>query len=445
MRYWGGAEGLSCVRPLSQTEVSGFEREFASYLDVRHVTATRYARTALYLALRALDIRGHEVLLPALTCSVVRDAVCLAGAIPVFVDLEPADLGMNMDEVRQKTNSNTKALIITHYYGNLAGNFDELLSFARERKITAIEDCAHSLGLTHKGQRIGTIGDMAAFSLSKNTLNFNGGLLVCRDEIHHDRVRRLMAGQSKRGRLTECGMLYPIMNGGFRAILDRAVFNRVGKRVSRRSLAGITDAGNAMLNSIPIPYRSRSTTTGRDSGHRFGEVRRHHVGHIEDNKVEVPLIMPSIVAALGRIQLRKLDILNRERVAICNALITDLGCYYLQNAEARERDSVYSFFPMRFEGADIQEIQEYCRARGLSLLTTWPAHQEYWPEQDTENVRRIRDSLLLWFVNPMVTNSEISEMRRILSAFAPLNSAVSDHSLPRARSQSPTSGITKQS
>ncbi len=74
---------------------------------------------------------------------------------------------------------------------------------------------------------------------------------------------------------------------------------------------------------------------------------------------------------------------------------------------------------MRFEGADIHRIRERCRERGLSLLTTWPGYQDYWPEQSTENVRRVRDSLLLWFVNPVVDAGEIEEMKKVLGELAP--------------------------
>lgn len=426
MRYWGASEVVACLKPPGRRVVTEFEQEFAAYLGTSYVTATRYGRTALYLALKALDVRHREVLLPAFTCSVVRDAVCLAGAVPVFVDINPADLSMDLDQLRQKTSARTRALIITHYYGNAAGNLEALLTFAKERNLTAIEDCAHCLGLSYKGRKVGTFGDVAAFSLGKNTLNFGGGIVVCRDAIHHERMRRLVDGQAERIPWTERGIMYPIVNGGFIPLMERAFFNRVGRRASKRLVGGAIKTGNVILNCLPYRKRTAITATG-SKGDGLPEADRRQVGQIGDDNVEVRLTMPGVVAALGRAQLRKLESLNRKRIAICETLVADLGCYYLQNTEAGDEHSIYSFFPMRFEGADIQQIREHCEVRGLSLLPTWPAVQQSWPEQDTDNVRRIRDSLLMWFVNPMTTRGEVEEMKKILGRFAPVSPAGPHH------------------
>ena len=443
MRYWGASECWSCVRPLRRTEVAKFEEEFGAYLGVAHVTATRYARTALYLALRALDVRSQEVLLPAFTCNTVRDAVCLAGATPVFVDIDPGDLSMDMAQLRQKTNHRTKALVITHYYGKLAGNFDALLSFAKDSHLIAIEDCAHCLGLTYKGQKVGTFGDMAAFSLGKNILDFGGGIVVCTNETYHERIRHLVSVESKRSGWTEFGLMYPIFNRGFGPVMDRVIFNRVGNRASKTLMAWLLKTGHRILTIIPR-RRPTATTTNGSTAYGWTQVARQQVGRIEDDKVRVQLAMPRIVAALGRAQLRKLDYFNRKRTDICAILAPDIGCSCPQGVGNEGRGSTNTFFPMRFEGADIERIREHCEKRGLSLLATWPAHQEYWPEQDTDNVRRVGDSLLLWWVHPMTTRSEIAEMKKILGPFELLNSAGSPPHLLETKPLIRDSDITKQ-
>ncbi len=304
--------------------MSDFEAEFAAYLGAPYVTATRYARTAIYLALKAVDVRGREVLLPAFTCSVVRDAVCLAGAVPVFVDIDPVDLSLDLDDLKRKTGDRARCLIITHYYGRAASNYEAQLSFARDRGLTAIEDCAHCLGLTRDGRKVGTLGDIAAFSLGKSTLNFSGGIVVCRDESHHQMVRRQMQALSRPGSWTECGMMYPMVNGGFVPLLDRAVFNRPGRRASKRLVGWAVRAGNAVLNCIPR-RRGRALTADGGRGDGLREVRSQEVGCIEDEKQRLQLTMPGIVAELGRAQLRKLDLFNRRRVEICESLMADLG------------------------------------------------------------------------------------------------------------------------
>jgi hypothetical protein len=216
---------------------------------------------------------------------------------------------------------------------------------------------------------------------------------------------------------TEYGMMYPLVNGGFVPLLDRAVFNRPGRGASRRLMRCGVSAGNAVINCIPR-RRGKALTADGGRGDGLREVRRQEVGSIENGEQQLRPTMPGIVAEIGRVQLRKLDFFNRRRVEMCEALMADLGCGYPRVAAGGDGSSTYSYLAMSFEGADIQRVRERCAERGLSLLCTWPGHQDYWPEQNTESVRRVRDSVLLWFVNPMVTGGEIEEMKNVLGEFA---------------------------
>lgn len=430
MRYWGAEEVRACLAPPGRTAVGDFETEFASYIGVPHVTATRYARTALYLALGVADARGREVLLPAFTCNVVRDAVCLAGAAPVFVDIDPADLSLDLDDLKRKTSDRSRCLIITHYYGRAAGNYEAQLSYARETGLVAIEDCAHCLGLTHQGWKVGTLGDMAAFSLGKSTLNFSGGLLVCRDRAAHERARDLMQTLSRRSNWTHYGIMYPVVNGGFVPLLERTVFNQPGRRASKLLMRWGVRTGNAVMNCVP-GRRARALTVDGGRGDGLMEVRhREAAGGIDGWKRQYFLTMPGVVAQLGRAQLRKLDFFNRRRVEVCQALLARLGCGYPRSAAGPDAGSTYSYLAMSFEGADIRRIRDLCAERGLPLQTTWPGHQEYWPEQLTRNVCRVRDSLLLWPVNPAVGRRDIEEMGQVLAGCVPPGPAPGDERGP---------------
>jgi len=429
MRYWGAGETRACLTPPGRTAVADFEAEFATYIGAPYVTATRYARTAIYLALMAVGVRGQEVLLPVFTCSVVRDAVCLAGAVPVFVDICPADLSLDLDDLKRKTSDRSRCLIITHYYGRAAGNYEAQLSYARERGLVAIEDCAHCLGLTHHGRKVGTLGDMAAFSLGKSTLNFSGGILVCRDRGTHQRVRQLQQTLSRRSNWTHYGMMYPMVNGGFVPLLDRAVFNRPGRRASKGLMRWGVRMGNAVLNCVPGRL-ARTMTVDGGRGDGLTEVSRREAGCGDGREQQFYLTMPGIVAQLGRAQLGRLDLFNRRRIEICEALLAHLGSGYPGGA-AGAGSSIYSYLALSFDGADVRRIRDCCGEMGLSLVTTWPDYQDYWPEQETANVRRVRDTLLLWPVDPAMSRRHMEEMERVLAACAPPGTACGGGRGPR--------------
>ncbi len=135
MKYLGLSEFSALITGLFKNDIKTFEKEFSEYIGVRYALGTSYGRTALYLALRSLEINDKEVLLPSFSCSVVRDAVCLAGATPVFIDVDPKTLEMNLKDIEKHISEKTKAIIIIHYYGKPCSNMDKILKSAKEKNI----------------------------------------------------------------------------------------------------------------------------------------------------------------------------------------------------------------------------------------------------------------------------------------------------------------------
>ncbi|MCK4791380.1 MAG: DegT/DnrJ/EryC1/StrS family aminotransferase [Desulfobacteraceae bacterium] len=99
-----------------------FELDFSKYIGVKYAIATSFARTAIYPGLKAIDARGKQLMVPCFTCNVVRDAICLAGATPVFIESNPQTLDMDLEDVKRKVTIRTKAIIVVHYYGGVCGN-----------------------------------------------------------------------------------------------------------------------------------------------------------------------------------------------------------------------------------------------------------------------------------------------------------------------------------
>src|SRR5947207_5870427 len=135
--------------------IADFEQEFRRVLGGRgHVRAvsTEYGRMALYFILKALDIpAGSEIIVPALTFWVVPEIARVAGLKPVFADVDPYTFTMDPKAAERAITPNTRAILPTHLYG-LTCDMDPIMDLARKHNLKVIEDCAHALGTTYKGQ-----------------------------------------------------------------------------------------------------------------------------------------------------------------------------------------------------------------------------------------------------------------------------------------------------
>lgn len=175
-------------------EVARFEIEFAQYLGVEHAVGCGSGTDALVLALRAMEIgRGDEVIVPSHTATATVAAVALAGATPVFVDIEPDYYTLDVGGVAAACTDRTKAVIAVHLYGQSA-DLDGLLEITSKRGIRLIEDCAQATGATHRARKLGTVGDAGCFSFypTKNIGAIgDGGAVACRDPALAARIRRL--------------------------------------------------------------------------------------------------------------------------------------------------------------------------------------------------------------------------------------------------------------
>ncbi|HLH30942.1 MAG TPA: DegT/DnrJ/EryC1/StrS aminotransferase family protein, partial [Terriglobia bacterium] len=166
--------------------IAEFEEEFRRVLGgTGYVRATSidFGRMALYFILKALDIpAGSEIIVPALTFWVVPEMTRVAGLKPVFVDIDPNTFTMDPKAAERAVTPNTRAILPTHLYG-LPCDMDPIMGLARKHNLKVIEDCAHSLGATYKGQPTGTFGDGSFFSFQgfKPLNTYGGGLAWVRD------------------------------------------------------------------------------------------------------------------------------------------------------------------------------------------------------------------------------------------------------------------------
>lgn len=162
--------------------VKKIENKLADYFRTRSIVFDS-GRSALYFALKSLNLEpGHEVLVQAYTCVVVINSIIQAGCRPVYLDIGD-DFNIDAANVERKITGNTRAIIIQHTFGS-AADLDLLLPLSAKHNLAVIEDCAHSLGATYKGKKLGTFGDMAILSFGSDKIIscVRGGALLVKNQ-----------------------------------------------------------------------------------------------------------------------------------------------------------------------------------------------------------------------------------------------------------------------
>jgi len=173
-------------------EVSGLEREFSAYVGAKYCLATNSGTAALHLALAALGVGpGDEVITPSFTFVATALAVLHQNAVPIFIDIESETLGMDPNLLETAITPRTKAIIPVHIHGTPC-DFGRIREIADRHQIPIIEDACQAHGAQYNGKKVGTLGQMGAFSLqsSKSLACGEGGLVVTDNKDLIERASR---------------------------------------------------------------------------------------------------------------------------------------------------------------------------------------------------------------------------------------------------------------
>jgi UDP-4-amino-4-deoxy-L-arabinose-oxoglutarate aminotransferase len=199
-----------------------FEQEFCGYVGCPGAVALMSATAGMHVALKALGIGpGDEVVTPSMTWVSTVNLIVLAGATPVFADVDRDTLMVTADTVRPCLTGKTRAIIPVHFAG-AAADMDPIHGLAVSKGINLIEDAAHALGTEYKDERIGKRGtSIFSFHPIKNITTGEGGMFCSDDPRLVDHVRRLkfhglgvdafdrqMQGRSPQAEVIEPGFKY---------------------------------------------------------------------------------------------------------------------------------------------------------------------------------------------------------------------------------------------
>ena len=184
--------------------VAAFEQAFAAYVGVKHAVAVANGTAALHLALLAHNIGGasdqqptannqqpDEVVVPAFSFAASANAVLLAGARPVFVDVRDDDFNIDVSAIEAAITPRTRAIIAVHLYGQMC-DIDTVAAICARRGLALIEDAAQAVGASARGTRAGASGTGCfSFYATKNLTTGEGGMITTNDDAVAARARVL--------------------------------------------------------------------------------------------------------------------------------------------------------------------------------------------------------------------------------------------------------------
>jgi perosamine synthetase len=171
--------------------VERFEKGVAELVGATHAVAVNSGTAALHAAMYALDVRaGDEVIVPALTFAASANCVVYQGATPVFADVEPGTLCIDVADAKRKITPRTKAIIAVDYAGQPC-DYQGLRELTERQGIALVADACHSLGGTYRGRNVGTLADLSVFSFHpvKPMTTGEGGMIVTENNEYARRMR----------------------------------------------------------------------------------------------------------------------------------------------------------------------------------------------------------------------------------------------------------------
>ncbi|RMH56168.1 MAG: DegT/DnrJ/EryC1/StrS family aminotransferase [Candidatus Hydrogenedentota bacterium] len=176
----------------SGPKTEAFEEAFARFIGVKHAVAVNSATAALHLALKTAEVEGGEVITTPMTFISTNHAILYNNATPVFCDIEPETLNIDVSKVESLINDRTRAILVVHF-GGYAVDMEPLLALAQRYKLKVIEDAAHGCGGEYRSRRLGSIGNFGCFSFHavKNLSCGDGGMITTNDANAARRLRSL--------------------------------------------------------------------------------------------------------------------------------------------------------------------------------------------------------------------------------------------------------------
>lgn len=217
--------------------VKRFEEQFARFVGTEYAVAVNSGTSALQGILNFFDIQGREVLVPVNTFLASSNAVLFEGGIPVFVDIDPKTLCVDVGKLEKKINKKTKGVMVVHLSGLITPDVEKIRKLCKKHKLFLIEDAAHAHGSSLNGKKAGSLGDAAAFSMLASkvmTSGGEGGMVTTNNKKIADRVRSLRFHGEDKTRGIQDRIGYSWRMTEMQAIVGIEQVNRLQEMVNKR-------------------------------------------------------------------------------------------------------------------------------------------------------------------------------------------------------------------
>lgn len=319
----------------NNNSVKKFEKMVSDYHDGTNAIALDSARSAFYLLLKAYGIgKGDEVVLPSFSCLVIANPVLWVGAKPVYVDIDQGNFNLDYEDLRKKITPKTKAVLVQHTFG-FPVNIDKVRQIVGPN-VKIIEDAAHALGGTYKGQKIGTIGDAAilTFGIEKVISSVRGGMVLTKDSEAAQKIREM---QIQLPDFSLIKIKIALLNPILWSLITPIYYLGIGKFTIGRMFSVIAHK----MGIMGIMIEDEEYLTQKPSW--------------------LPARMPAALATLGMNQFRKLDRFNQHRREIAQIYSKALGIDYKTPENSTH---TYLRFPLLLEKENLEKFkQETKKAR----------------------------------------------------------------------------------
>jgi dTDP-4-amino-4,6-dideoxygalactose transaminase len=293
---------LSSTQFINGEHVKSFQNELAAYLDVKHVITCANGTDALQISMMALGLKpGDEIITPSFTYIATTEVIGLLGLKPVFVDCDPKNFNISVDEVEKAITKKTKAIVPVHLFGQ-SSDMKSIMSLAKKYNLFVIEDNAQAIGSDYLGfnqpQKTGTIGNIGCTSFfpSKNLGCFgDGGAMMTNDDELAKKLRMIANhGQSKRYYHDIVGCNSRLDN--IQAAVLRIKLKELDQYIlNRQKAANYYDQNLKDLDQLTLPFRNL------DSNHVFHQytlklddsiVRDELIQYLADKKIPAMVYYP---------------------------------------------------------------------------------------------------------------------------------------------------------
>lgn len=369
-------------------DVNRFEEDLAAYLAVDNVFAFNAGRTALYVALQALDLNpGEEVIVPAYTCPIVFEVILRLNLKPVLVDVNLETYNIEPELIPKALTPRTRAIVPVHLFGRPC-DMERIAEVSGKFGLYTIEDAAQALGATFKAQKIGTFGDLAIFSFGpgKSITGGEGGAIAVNNPELAEPVSRIYAQLPSPSLKWAVHVVRNVI--GMKTFSNPYMYALIQSYIEQtveKTDEMIVDNCLALLEEAPVLHSTLLQAK-----------------------------MPSLSAAIASLQLKKLDEFNQKRIANANKLTTLLGGvndrdFYLPKTDLTVRNT-FSRYVVRIARRNRDFIINELLRHGIEAAR--PYHQILrllgkLTTQKHLNAEELSSSLIALPNHPLLRTSEI--------------------------------------